>query len=156
MRFPPTGSRAGAPIYGNVDYALPKDHTTWLRDADSSTILVAHIETKPGVENFEEIVKTPGLGMVYVGPYDFSISVGHPGDYDHPEVKERMLHVLELCQAHHVPFGTTPSGAEGAGYWAKHGASFFEACDEMTFILQGATELAASWREKISERGMQK
>ena len=29
------------------------------------------------------------------------------------------------------------------------GASFFEACSEMTFIQRGATELVKSWRNRI-------
>lgn len=149
MRFPPRGTRAGAPCFGNVDYAWPKNHRAWLKSADANTLVVGHIETHLGFENFEEIVTTPDIGMVYVGPYDFSISVGHPGEYDHPKVKQRMLQMLKLCRKHNVPFGTTPSGLEGARFWAARGASFFEACDEMTFIHRGAAELVGSWRKRI-------
>jgi 2-keto-3-deoxy-L-rhamnonate aldolase RhmA len=145
MRFPPHGTRAGAPCYGNVDYVPPDDHRAWLDGADAATLAVAHIETELGVANCAEIASTPGLGMVYVGPYDLSIAAGHPGDSEHRAVKERMLSVLEACRANDVPFGTTPSGPDAAGYWASRGASFFEACDELTFILRGAAELVESW-----------
>jgi 2-keto-3-deoxy-L-rhamnonate aldolase RhmA len=151
MRFPPLGSRAGAPCYGNVDYVWPNDHVAWMQGADAATLVVAHIETALGVENCEEIASTPGVGMIYVGPYDLSISVGQPGNYDHPAVKKRIARVLEACRAHDVPFGTTPSGKAGAKYWASRGASFFEACDEMTFIQQGATDLVRSWRAAVGE-----
>jgi 2-keto-3-deoxy-L-rhamnonate aldolase RhmA len=149
MRFPPHGTRAGAPCYGNVDYTPPDDHRAWMDGADAATMAVAHIETDLGIESCEEIVSTPGLGMVYVGPYDLSIAAGHPGDYDHPEVKERMIRVSNACRENGVPFGTTPSGSASAHYWASRGASFFEACDELTFIQQGATELVKSWRNAI-------
>ncbi|MFN0170703.1 MAG: HpcH/HpaI aldolase family protein [Bryobacteraceae bacterium] len=149
MRFPPRGTRAGAPCFGNVDYAWPKNHKAWMNGADANTLVVVHIETQRGFDNFEEIVTTPDIGMIYVGPYDFSISAGHPGEYDHPEVKQRMLKMLKLCLKHNVPFGTTPSGAAGAKFWASRGASFFEACDEMTFIHQGAVDLVSSWRKRI-------
>ena len=99
-----------------------------------------------------KIASTPGIGMVYAGPYDLSIAAGHPGDYDHPAVKERMLRVLESCRANGVPFGTTPSGPDGAHYWASRGASFFETCDEMTFIQRGATDLVESWRKAVGAR----
>ncbi len=149
MRFPPRGTRAGAPCFGNVDYAWPKDHKGWMKGADANTLVVVHIETQRGFDNFEEIVTTPDIGMIYVGPYDFSISAGHPGEYDHPEVKQRMLKMLKRCLENTVPFGTTPSGAAGAKFWASRGASFFEACDEMTFIHQGAVDLVTSWRKRI-------
>jgi len=148
MRFPPRGTRAGAPCFGNVDYAWPKNHKAWIRSANANTLVVVHIETRLGFENFEEIVTTPDIAMVYVGPYDFSISVEHPGEYDHPDVRGRMLRIAELCRKHGVAFGTTPSGTKGAKYWSKRGASFFEACDEMTFIQHGATKLVQLWRKQ--------
>jgi len=156
MRFPPKGSRAGAPCYGNIDYDCPKDHRAWLNGANENTILVAHIETQIGVDNFDEIIQTPELRMVYVGPYDLSISVGHPGEYDHPEVRQRMMYMLKSCLEHNVAFGTTPSDVDSAAYFASHGASFYEACNEMAFIQQGATRLVESWRMKISENNQKR
>ena len=38
------------------------------------------IETKESVENLEEILAIDNLDMVYVGPYDLSISYGFPPD----------------------------------------------------------------------------
>jgi len=89
MKFPPVGTRAGAPCFGNVDYVWPDDDAKWLKKADQSTVILAHIETAKGYENAEEIVTAPHLDMVYVGPYDFSIAMGHPGDWDHPQVRNR-------------------------------------------------------------------
>ena len=53
MKFPPTGTRAGAPCFGNVDYGWPADHRTWLHNADDSTVIVGHIETCEGYRNAE-------------------------------------------------------------------------------------------------------
>lgn len=149
MKFPPVGTRAGAPAFANVDYQSPPDHKAWLVDADESTILVAHIETADGYRNAEEIIATPGLDMLYVGPYDFSLSMGHPGDYSHPDVLEPMNRILEICKAHKVPFGTTAANMEGAAYWIDRGAQFFEAVDELSLIAAGSRELVAQYR-KIS------
>ena len=61
------------------------------------TTLVVHIETRRAYENAEEIVSTPGVDMVYVGPGDFSIEMGYPGDYDHPVVCGAMEEILKRC-----------------------------------------------------------
>src|SRR5262249_42545551 len=74
MKFPPLGTRAGAPCFGNVDYAWPANDVEWLKNANESTIVVAHIETAAGYRNAEKIISTPHLDMLYVGPYDFSIA----------------------------------------------------------------------------------
>ncbi|NQU10734.1 hypothetical protein HQ590_08090 [bacterium] len=147
LKFPPVGTRAGAPCFANVDYAWPANHQKWLKNADESTVVVAHIETAAGYRHAEEIVATPRLDMLYVGPYDFSISMGRPGEYDHPDVLQPMNRILEICQAHRVPFGTTASGIESARYWIRQGAQFFEAIDELSLIAVGAKELVAQYRQ---------
>ena len=146
MKFPPLGTRAGAPLYGNVDYVWPADSRKWLQDANDSTVVMAHIETRKGFENFEQIVSTPHLDMVYVGPFDFSISMGQPGDYDHPDVRGPMEHILELCLKHDVPFGTTASGTEAAARWIALGARFFEVVDELSLIARGAAQTVDEYR----------
>jgi 2-keto-3-deoxy-L-rhamnonate aldolase RhmA len=69
MKFPPVGTRANAPCYGNVDYVFPDNDAKWLRQADASVAVVAHIETQKGYENIDEIVSTPIVDMVYLGTY---------------------------------------------------------------------------------------
>jgi len=146
-KFPPLGTRAGAPCYGNVDYLWPADSRTWLKRANQSTLIVAHIETGLGYENAEEIVTTSHLDMVYVGPYDFSIAMGQPGEYDHPRVKKAMDDILALCLRHQVPFGTTASGPEAAARWISAGCQFFEVVDELTLIGAGARQMVTEYRK---------
>ena len=153
MKFPPRGSRAGAPCYGNVDYVWPADDRAWLRKADQSTVVVAHIETALGYENAKEIVSTPGLDMVYVGPYDFSISLGYPGQYDHPQVKKAIGNILNLCLKYRVPFGTTASGPKSGLEWISNGCQFFEAADELTLIGTAAAQLLAAYRRRAGHAG---
>src|SRR5262249_30309775 len=71
LKFPPTGSRAVAPGYGNSDYVQPANWKTWMAEQDAETVLVVHIETRLGYQNAAEIISTPGVDMVYVGPGDF-------------------------------------------------------------------------------------
>jgi 4-hydroxy-2-oxoheptanedioate aldolase len=145
-KFPPLGTRAGAPCYGNVDYAAPADDRAWLRRANESTLVVAHIETRLGYDNAEEIITTPRLDMVYVGPYDFSIAMDRPGEYDHPDVRQPMEEILALCKQHGVPFGTTASDPNAARRWMDAGCQFFEAVDELALLAEGATRAVAAYR----------
>lgn len=146
MKFPPSGTRAAAPCYGNVDYQVPSDERAWLKKANQSTLVVAHIETALGYQNAEQIVSTPHLDMVYVGPTDFSIAMGYPGEYDHPRVKKPMHEILDLCLQHSVPFGTTASGPKAGARWIARGCSFFEIVDELSLITTGATQTVAAYR----------
>ena len=146
IKFPPAGTRAIAPGYGSSGYVQPSDWTTWMAEQDEETTLVVHIETRRAYENAEEIISTPGVDMVYVGPGDFSIEMGHPGDYDHPEVAGPMQEILDICKKHNVPFGTTASSTETARQWVSGGARFFETVDELTLIAEGAARLIREYR----------
>ena len=96
-----------------------------MTEQDEETTLVVHIETRRAYENAEEIISTPGVDMVYVGPGDFSIEMGHPGDYDHPDVVGPMGEILEICKKHGVYFGTTASNASAAREWVGRGGTVF-------------------------------
>lgn len=146
LKFPPAGTRAIAPGYGNSDYRRIPDWKTWMAEQDQETTLVVHIETRRAWENAEEIISTPGVDMVYVGPGDFSIEMGHPGDYDHPDVSGPMQEILELCRKYDVTFGTTASTTDAAREWVSRGAQFFEMIDEFALIAEGATRLVRDYR----------
>ena len=146
VKYIPRGTRAGAPCFGNVDYQAPDDDRAWLRKANAASLIVLHIETKPGYDNIDQIVSTPGVDMVYVGPYDFSISMGQPGDYDHPDVRKPMMEVLRVCRKHNVPFGTTASGPKAGAQWVKAGCRFFELDDEISLVAAGAAHLVEQYR----------
>lgn len=147
MKFPPAGTRAAAPGYGNSDHVKITDQGSWLSAQDQETTLVVHIETRVGYEHAEEIVSTPGVDMVYVGPGDFSVEMGQPGNPEHPDVRGPMEEILQLCLAHGVPFGTTALNTEAARRWVEQGCLFFEAEDERGFILDGATRLVDDYRQ---------
>lgn len=146
VKYLPQGTRAGAPCFGNVDYDWPDNHRAWLRKANAASAIVLHIETALGYENAEEIVSTPGVDMLYVGPYDFSIAMGQPGDYDHPDVKQPMREILRLCQKYKVPFGTTASNPKSGAQWIKEGCQFFELDDEISLIASGARRMIETYR----------
>ncbi len=153
LKFPPKGTRAVAPGWGNSDYRGVTDWPAWIKEQDQETTLVIHIETALAYENAEDILSVPGIDMCYVGPGDSSIELGHPGDFDHPDVCGPMEQVLELCKKYGVAFGTTPTDGKAAGEWARKGATFFEAESEVEFIRAGAAALLSDYREYIGSPG---
>ena len=149
LKFPPAGTRAVAPGWGNSDYREVTDWRGWMDEQDRETALVVHLETVRGYRNSEEILSLPGVDMCFVGPGDTSIEFGHPGDFDHPEVLGPMETVLELCKENGVAFGTMPWSGCAAGEWARKGAAFFEATSELGFIRAGAAALLEEYRAHL-------
>ena len=72
---------------------------------DRETLLGVTIETAASVASIDEILSVPELGFVFVGPYDLSVSLGHPGAIDHPEVQEAVERVRSAAVEAGVPLG---------------------------------------------------
>lgn len=128
MRYPqvagdpqpePVGIRGASPgiaawHWGVDDYMQRAD--LWPLDERGDLLAVLQIETREGVENIEEIAAVPGVGAIFIGPSDLSMSYGHPGQRDHPEVAAAMDRVLAACIANDVPCGLTTNAATVADY----------------------------------------
>jgi len=150
MKFPPSGTRAIAPGWGNSDYRMVDDWQSWMDEQDEETTVVLHFETIKAYDNAEELVSVPGVDMVYCGPGDTSVEFGRPGDFNHPDVIKPMENVLNLCKKYKIPFGTTPLDAISAGKWAQKGATFFEAESEVGLIRSASNALIKDYRNHIS------
>ncbi|WP_144797245.1 HpcH/HpaI aldolase family protein [Halorubrum depositum] len=72
---------------------------------DAETLVGATIETEAAVASLDDILAVPELGFVFVGPFDLSVSLGHPGEIDHPEVREAVETVRSKAIAASVPVG---------------------------------------------------
>ena len=49
------------------------------------------------VENLEAALSVKGVDMVQFGPADYSMSIGLPGQFKHPKVKEAERYVIETA-----------------------------------------------------------
>ena len=52
----------------------------------AGTLIVPSVESKLGSEQVDEILDTPGLRAFGIAMTDTAIALGHPMDYDHPDV----------------------------------------------------------------------
>jgi 2-keto-3-deoxy-L-rhamnonate aldolase RhmA len=96
-KYPPLGKRgiglARAQGYG-------EDFEEYVRCANDDTLLMVIIEHKDAVANIDEILSVPGIDGTFIGPYDLSMSLGLPGQLDHPECVAAKRRVLEATLAH--------------------------------------------------------
>ncbi|KAH6908829.1 Pyruvate/Phosphoenolpyruvate kinase-like domain-containing protein [Coprinopsis sp. MPI-PUGE-AT-0042] len=96
-KFPPQGRRG---------FGSPFTHGLWgvtvgeyLSTANQSTLVIAQIETKEGVENVEAIAEVDGLDALFIGPYDLSISLNYPppSPDPHPDVEKIIQNILQVA-----------------------------------------------------------
>jgi len=79
---------------------------------DRETLIGVTVESRGAVNAIDEILAVPELGFVFVGPFDLSASLGHPGEVDHPEVRAAVETVRDRCLEAGVPLGGLGLGPE--------------------------------------------
>jgi 4-hydroxy-2-oxoheptanedioate aldolase len=99
--------RRSAPRYwGLSSTAYFEAADLWPLNPDGEILLMPIIETVEGVRNLPDILsQVKGIGAVWAGAGDLSVSMGHPLESAHPEVEEGMQQILAVCKDHDVPCG---------------------------------------------------
>jgi len=110
-RFEPRGARGDAPMaaaryWGLSQQAYYRKADVWPLAPDGELLVVLMIEDTRAIDNLETIVKqVPGIGVLLIGEGDLTQELGVPRQYEHPELKRHMKHVLEVGRAHGIPVG---------------------------------------------------
>ncbi len=117
--YPPNGYRSYGPIrglvYGGTDYP---------DEANNEILKFAMIETKESLENLDEIMRTPGLDGIYIGPADLSLAVGKKPSFDKPEgdpVYDVIMRILEHAKKNKIIAGIQNGQPEYAEKMIKKG-----------------------------------
>lgn len=100
--YPPNGTRGVGYSRANL---FGKKFDDYASTHANNIFIVAQIESIKGVDNLEEILKTPGLDAIIVGPYDLSGSMGMTGQFDRPEFKEVLEKIQICCTKSQIPAG---------------------------------------------------
>jgi 4-hydroxy-2-oxoheptanedioate aldolase len=113
------------------------------------------IETAEGREKAEEIITTPGLDGVYIGPADLALSMGLPamGDQPQPEHLEEVKRLIGLCKKHGVAVGIHTGGIEYTQKYLALGCNFVTlGSDSGHMTKNAAKELAAARGSQEKQR----
>src|SRR5207245_7771500 len=104
VKFPPVGIRAAAPGMGNCDYNLQTTGRELIEVGNRETVVLAHVETRKGIENLDAILANPQVDVLFLGMYDLSVSYGQPGDFRHADVAAAVEIAIAAAKRH----GQTP------------------------------------------------
>ncbi|WP_136715147.1 HpcH/HpaI aldolase family protein [Halorientalis salina] len=72
---------------------------------DQETLVGVTVETRETLDELDDLLAIDELGFVFIGPFDLSVQLGHPGELDHPEVQEAIETVRSKAIEADVPVG---------------------------------------------------
>jgi len=135
-QYPPKGYRSFGPIrasiYGGGDYA---------KHADNEILKLAMIETKEAIEKLDEILDTPNLDGIYIGPADLSLALDEEPGFDKPDntkAYSQILRILEAAKKRNLLAGIHNGTPEYALKMISKGFNLVTVGSDSRFIADGA------------------
>src|SRR5229473_78139 len=76
-----------------------------LAAANERTTLFCQIETAEGVENADKIAAVDGIDCLWIGHFDLSVSLGIPGQFEHPKFLKAVERTIAATKKHKKALG---------------------------------------------------
>lgn len=137
MKYPPHGTRSFGLSRCTGYGQWPEEY---FKRADEETFFGIMIEHIDAVANLDNIFSFREIDAVFVGPYDLSVSMGIPGEFDNPLFKSAADLIYEKAQAHKIERGAHeihPTGEKIQALVDK-GIRFIACGTDTLFILENS------------------
>ncbi len=145
-RFSPSGERGLCRFVRAANYSETPVQD-YIENANERSRLILQIEGARGLDSIDEILSVEGIDTIFIGPYDLSQSLGHPGQIHHPAVVGAMNRIVEACSKAGVRVGTFADSPEGIQRWVSKGVQMIEFASDLNLFLGGAKALRAGLSE---------
>jgi 2-keto-3-deoxy-L-rhamnonate aldolase RhmA len=133
-KYPPEGIRGFGPRRAS---RLEGGRQAYLARANDEVAVFVMIEHQDALDNLDQILTTPGLDGIVVGPADLAVSMGHILEPGHADVEKAIEQVLEACERHGCPFGIYAAAEASARKWVGRGAKLVTVGSDIQFVDQG-------------------
>ena len=142
-RYPPRGVRGLSGMTRASRYGTAPQY---LKSADASMGVIVQLETPQALAQLEAIAAVDGVDAVFVGPADLSASLGHAGQFTHPEVMRAMGDAAGRCRALGKPIGSVGSTPEVVSQYRAMGFDYLAISSDMGLLMAGALAAAKALR----------
>jgi 4-hydroxy-2-oxoheptanedioate aldolase len=109
--FDPPGTRGDGPFgaarYWGVDVAeYYRRADVWPLAPGGDVLAVVMCEEVKAIRNLPAMLEqVPGISLVLIGEGDLCQDLGHPREYEHPDVEAAIRDIVEICKGLGVPAG---------------------------------------------------
>jgi 4-hydroxy-2-oxoheptanedioate aldolase len=122
----------------------------YVRAANEETFIVIQIEDPQALAQAHAIAAVEGVDVLFLGPADFSILAGIPGQFDHPRIREAIDTVAGAALAAGKHWGMPCWGADHAKQLLNLGARFLCHGADIVMVKNGLSDI----RERFGPLGL--
>ena len=147
VKYPPVGSRG----YGVR--VIHTDHEkVSIKEAidhfNEDTLVVIQIESKRAIDHIDDLMSVEGVDVGLIGPSDLSISLGVPGEPNHPLMIEYIERMVEGCIRNGVAAGIHIPDMDALRRWREKGMRFLAYSNDIGLLRQAAGDAVEQLRER--------
>ncbi|MCA3562235.1 MAG: hpch/hpai aldolase [Aestuariivirga sp.] len=118
-----------------------------LKAANDRTAVICLIETAEGAENADAIASVNGVDGLWVGHFDLSVSLGIPGEFNHPKFTAAIDRTIKAAKKHGKFLGRLVPSADAGIAVYKDGFDFICYSGDIWVLRDGLAAAARAIRE---------
>jgi 2-keto-3-deoxy-L-rhamnonate aldolase RhmA len=137
-RYAPLGLRGMGGVCPGNDFEVPTDLSSQVAFLNDQVHITVMLESAEAFRNLDEIVGTPGIDAVTLGPGDLAQELGLTGSPDRGKVineyRERMI---AAARRHGKDVAMLVSSAEEANRWIRAGVKMIVYASDVDILMTG-------------------
>jgi 2-keto-3-deoxy-L-rhamnonate aldolase RhmA len=115
-RYAPEGIRGACPVVRSTGW-LAGDWRQHARQSNTEVLVIPLLEDASAVDSLDAMLDIDGIEIVFIGPFDLSVSLGLGGaDFRHPTLAAILQRCVALAQARGKFVMTTVGATLDSGY----------------------------------------
>ncbi len=139
-KFAPQGTRGCDAANPDNPY-LTMPVAEYVAEANRQTFVVVQVEDARALDRAEQIAAVDGVDVLFLGPGDFSILSGIPGQFDHPRIQQAVEKVARAARNTGKHWGCPAFSVEHTQQLMELGARFLAHSGDIIMIKTGMEQL---------------
>ena len=147
-KFAPVGKRGFDGAGADAPYAtLPM--ADYVRQANEQTFVLIQLEEPSAIDQAEAIAAVPGVDMIMLGPADFTVLTGIPGQFNHPSVDAAIDKVARAATNAGKHWAATTGSAEHAKEMIDRGARLVFHGADIGIVKAGLEQIRQAFANRV-------
>nr|WKN39007.1 aldolase/citrate lyase family protein [Tunicatimonas sp. TK19036] len=140
LRYPPDGSRGVAKMVRATGFG--QHFTEYHQNAKDDILGIVQIETLEVLDHLDAMAALDGVDVLFIGPADLSMALGHFGDFEHPQFKEALKATVSAAEKAGKATGILLFNPDDFSTYHEMGIRVIACGADATFVANGARQMA--------------
>ena len=141
-KYPPVGNRGWGPRRA-MHFGVDMTAQEYIAKANDDILTILQFENIQAYQDLDRILSIEGLDVILLGPCDLAASMGHIGDWHHPDVEQVVDDLFERVHKSGKKIGVSYGLCDEQELllYQRRGVDMISIAAETDFIVKGSKDL---------------